>query len=149
MTAVNHSLTGAIIGFTVGTPLAFIVALLSHFVIDAIPHFGPNGVDNSHIKNSWFEKYLISEFVLCVSIVVFLRFRSPNFWLVPSVCAFLAASPDLVSYRRFSAIRQNKSFKPNLYERFANRIQWFEKPIGSVVEIVWASCALAILAILI
>ena len=61
MTATNHALTGAIIGFTVVAPLAFLVAILSHFVLDAIPHFGANVPDNMHIKNIWFKKYLVAE----------------------------------------------------------------------------------------
>lgn len=149
MTATNHALTGAIIGFTVATPLAFVVAILSHFVLDAIPHFGSDEPDSQRIKKGWFEKYLVAEFVLCVAIVVFLRVQSPEFWFIPALCAFLATSPDLASYRRFSLTRKNKPFKPNLYERFAGGIQWFEKPIGAVVELAWGACAIVILANLI
>ena len=149
MTATNHALTGAIIGFTVVSPWVFLVAILSHFVLDAFPHFGTSESIKDRVNKSWFEKYLIAEFVICVAIVAFLRIQSPDFWLAPAVCAFLATSPDLISYRKFSAIRKNKLFKPNLYERFADNIQWFEKPIGAVVEIVWAVCAITILAILI
>ncbi len=149
MTATNHALTGAIIGFTVAVPVAFVVAVLSHFVLDALPHFGTTESVESRIKNTWFEKYLIAEFVICVSIVLFLRVQSPSFWFVPAVCAFLAASPDLVTYRKFSAIRGGRDFTPNIYERFASNIQWFEKPIGAVVEVAWLISAIVLLAILI
>ena len=149
MTATNHALTGAIIGLTVATPFAFVLALLSHFALDAIPHFGTDEVDSDRLKKKLFEKYLIAEFIVCVTIVVVLRVQSPSFWLVPAVCAFIATSPDLISYRRFSATRKNKVFKPNMYERFAGDIQWFEKPIGAVVEVVWAISAITMLAILI
>lgn len=39
MTATNHSLVGAIIGALMPLELAIPVALASHFVMDAIPHY--------------------------------------------------------------------------------------------------------------
>ncbi len=41
MTGFNHAVTGALIAGAVGNPfLAIPLAFASHFVLDAIPHFG-------------------------------------------------------------------------------------------------------------
>ena len=146
MTATNHALTGALIGLTVSVPLAFVLAVLSHFVLDALPHYGSNDPDSIRLKKISFEVYLWFDFLLCVSLVVSLRFGNPAFWIVPSICAFLATSPDLVSANRYFKVKSNKPWKPSLFSRFASGIQWFERPIGAAVEIVWFICAVIILA---
>ena len=35
------------------------------------------------------------------------------------------------------ARKHQKASKPNAYTRFASNIQWFEHPIGAVVEVAW------------
>lgn len=40
MTATNHALAGAIIGALMPLEVAIPVALVSHFLLDAIPHYG-------------------------------------------------------------------------------------------------------------
>jgi hypothetical protein len=145
VTATNHALTGTAIGLIVGQPLlALPLALLSHFICDAIPHFGW-GEPRSTMKSNVFRNYLVVEAVTCSLIVLSLAVLRPTHWLIAAVCAFLAASPDLLSFNRYRLLRHDKKWKPSLYARFASRIQWFEHPIGAVVEVAWFIAALAVI----
>lgn len=142
MTATNHALTGTAIGLIIGNPLLAVpLALLSHFICDAIPHFGTNDPEKA-LRSKLFKIYLIIEALLCFLIVLSLIVLQPANWLLAAVCAFLAASPDLLSANRYFKTRLGKPWTAGWYSNFAHNIQWFEKPIGAVVEIAWfvAAC---------
>ena len=150
MTATNHALTGAIIGLTVQQPLlALPLALLSHFVLDVLPHYGSNLPQEVLLKTKGFRYYLYVELVLCMLLVAVLVAAQPAHWFLAAVCAFVAAAPDLLSINRYFKVRTGSSWKPGWYSRFASAIQWFERPIGAIVEVAWAAGAIAILAKLI
>jgi hypothetical protein len=140
MRAINHALTGAIIGLSVSDPLiALPVSFLSHYVLDAIPHHGQKKVDDkrSNLVSKLFIYMLIADAMLCFILVLIIFIIKPRHWLTAIICAFLAASPDFFSFDRFYKTIKNKPWKENIYTKFASNIQWFEKPIGAVVEIVW------------
>lgn len=149
MTATNHALTGTAIGLIVGEPLlALPLALLSHFVCDAIPHFSFTADESRKeqmLRSKMYKNYLITEATLCSLIVLGLAVLRPTHWLLAAVCAFVAAAPDLFSINRYLSTRRGNPWKPNLYSRFAHNIQWFEKPIGAVVEAAWFIAVVAIL----
>ena len=148
MTATNHALTGAVIGVLIGKPLVAIpLAIVSHFVCDALPHFGYSRQTFRKIvvKSTIFRNYLYVEAGICFLIVVALAGFQPAHWQLAAVCAFAAASPDFLSYNRYRSQRLGKPWRPNVYASFASGIQWFERPIGAVVEIAWAIAAVAIL----
>lgn len=143
MTATNHALTGTIIGLVVGEPLiALPAALLSHFVCDAIPHFGSALPQQARLRSNNFRSYLIVEAGICVFLVACLAFFRPEHWFLASLCAFLATSPDLLWINRYLKIRRGKHWKRSAYAKFASNIQWFEKPIGAVVEAAWFVAAI-------
>ncbi|HSW37245.1 MAG TPA: hypothetical protein VLG37_02645 [Candidatus Saccharimonadales bacterium] len=142
MTAINHALTGAFIGFAVSNPaVAAPAAFLSHFVCDAIPHYDVTGSTDAKRIGSRMFLYIqiVGGAVLCVMLVLGLAILQPRHWLIAAVCAFLAASPDLLYIPRF--INVKRTGKDNVEQywfwRFHNKIQWFQKPIGGVVEIAW------------
>jgi len=147
MTATNHALTGAIIGATIANPwVAMLAALLSHFVLDAIPHY--DHVDpNSFIKTRQFAIRLLVDAALCGTLVIALAILQPHNWWLMAICAFLGAAPDLVSANRWRHARQGKAadWKPSAYARFASKVQWFEHPIGAMVEVFWFGAVLTIL----
>lgn len=146
MTAVNHALTGTVIGLVVGEPLVAIpAALASHFVCDALPHFGSNLPQAARLKTNNFRNYLVLEAALCFLLVVGLAIFQPQHWLLAAVCAFLATSPDLLWINKYLKVRRGKNWKRNAYERFAGGIQWFERPVGAVVEIAWFAAAIVII----
>jgi hypothetical protein len=145
MTATNHALTGAIIGAAVHQPwLALPAAFLSHYILDMTPHFG---VDEDFIKTKGFRYLLYVDALLCVILALVLAVAGPQHWFVVVLGTFLATAPDLFwinKYRYVGQKRLNK-WKPNIYSRFASKIQWFEKPIGAAVEVAWFIGALTIL----
>lgn len=143
MRAINHALTGAIIGLVSGEPLLAVpLAIASHFICDAIPHYG-KGPES--IKEDLFKNLLYIDAALCFLLVVVLAWQQPPHWQLAAVCAFLAAAPDFLSFNRFIKARQGKPWKPSMYAKFATGIQWFERPIGAVVEAVWFVVAVGIL----
>lgn len=146
MTAINHALTGTAIGLLVGQPLLAVpLAIGSHFICDALPHFGPGLPDKTVLKSNIFRNYLGVEAGLCFLLVVCLAFFRPEHWLLAAVCAFAAAAPDLLSINKYLTIRRGRPWKPGRYVKFASDIQWFERPIGAIVEVVWFVAALLII----
>ncbi len=146
MTATNHALTGAIIGASIRQPwLALPLAFLSHYVLDAIPHFGAG---EGFMNSKYYRFYLMGEALLCFILVATLVVLHHRYWLQASICAFLATSPDLFWINRYGYIlgKRTKDWKPGWHSKFASVIQWFEKPIGAGVELVWFFGALAILS---
>jgi hypothetical protein len=142
MTATNHALTGAIIGLTIGNPLIAIpLAIASHFVMDAIPHFGTEGDVPSFLRKNSFLLLLVGDAALCGLLVLLLVLLRPENWLLASFCAFFATSPDLLWINQYLKARAHKEWKPGLIARFSIWTQWFQRPIGSLVEITWFVCS--------
>lgn len=139
VTATNHALTGAAIGLAIGNPwIAIPVALVSHFLCDAIPHFG---MGKDFIRSNAFRNFLLLDTVLCISLVLFLGIAQPTYWLLAAACAFVAASPDLLWIPLYRRSLQGKEFTFTGFHKFAANIQWFERPVGSIVELVWLFAA--------
>lgn len=151
MTATNHALTGALIGLAVGNPyIALPAALASHFVCDALPHFGPSN-PNDLLTSNKFKIMLIAEALLCFTIVLILFITHPLHWQVAVVSAFLATSPDLMWIGRFRRAQrgQTDAKKPSALLRFHKSIQWFERPIGAFFELAWAIAGIILLKLFI
>lgn len=146
MRAINHALTGAIIGLTVNEPIiALPAALASHFVMDALPHFHIVMPKNGWVKTNSFRYSIYIDAVLCFFLVLILGITQPTGWQLAAVCAFVATSPDLASINYYSKVKSGKKWRPNLYEKFSNKIQWFERPIGAVVEVAWLVTGIVLL----
>jgi hypothetical protein len=146
VTAINHALTGAVIGLVIGEPLLAIpLAVASHYICDALPHFGADDSDKA-FRSTLFRSYLLIEAALCFLLVVVLGIARPEHWIVAAVCAFAAAAPDLLWVRHYLAALHHKKWQPNAYDKFAGAIQWFQHPIGSVVELAWFIAAILVLA---
>lgn len=151
MRAINHALTGAIIGFCIGSPLAIPIAFVSHFVLDTMPHYGnPSLSEVDWINHKIFINLLVVDVFLCGLLVVTLGVSGATNWQLGAVCAFAGASPDLFSFPRFKlAVKEHKQYTGNAFQRFHKKIQWGERSWGKYVEIVWFSVSIAILAIII
>jgi hypothetical protein len=149
MMATNHALTGAAIGLTVSTPAAALpLAVVSHFALDAVPHYGSS---RESIHTVRFRNLLLVDALLCLCLVIILVLVHPRHWLVAVTCAFLATSPDFMWVGKFLRARHGQIASPmrNLAMRFHGKIQWFQRPIGVIVECVWAFAAVDVLAHLI
>jgi hypothetical protein len=153
VTATNHALTGAAIGLALSAhpALALPAAFLSHFVLDAIPHFE---MPNNNIGTTRFRNYLVLDMLLCVLLVVALfALGTPHWWLV-SLCAFVATTPDFMwvtdyvkSQKQGRQVLRSKSKAP-WYRRLHSAIQWFAKPLGGIVEAAWLIGAVSIISLL-
>lgn len=150
MIAFNHALTGALIGLTVQRPLiALPAALLSHFVVDMIPHHGREA-DTASIGSRGFRTQLLLDATACFLLVLVLAIVAPYGWLLAAACAFLATAPDFAWMPGYLRVRRGGAFtahRPNRFMRFAASIQWFERPIGALVEIAWAVGMIILLSI--
>jgi len=148
MMAINHALTGAVIGLTVTKPvIAIPLALVSHFVCDALPHFGVQASGSTWLSSKRFARLLVVDMLLCVALVAVLFATGPAHWLVASICAFVATSPDafwLPMYIR-TLKGQKQVVRPNWFMRFAAWIQWYERPLGALVEATWFSAGIVFL----
>ncbi len=144
MTATNHALTGAIIGTTIHNPaMAITFAVLSHFLLDSLPHFGFSDLKS---RDSKFTKMLLADIALCVGLVVLLFFTTTS-WLIISLCAFMATLPDIMWLPDY--VRNLKGSQPanatNWLIEFHSSIQWSQTPKGGVIEMVWAAVSFLIL----
>ncbi|QQS19649.1 hypothetical protein IPL85_05265 [Candidatus Saccharibacteria bacterium] len=151
MTAPNHALTGALIGLAVpsmwlSVPLAFV----SHFVLDAIPHYDVPGESNEARIDSrqFLFIQIVGGFVLCVGLVALLWWSQVPNWLSLSVCAFIATVPDLLSIPRFLAVKRGHKdpVNSNLFWKFHNDIQR-QHPRFLPVEFVWFALAALLLTV--
>ncbi len=149
MTATNHSLTGSVIGLAVGQPLLAIpLALISHFVCDALPHYGS---DSDALATPRFKNMLVLDAFGSFLVVLVLALFQPQFWLLAAFCAFFAASPDFMWVKKFLTAQRGEvaNTQPSILLRFHAKIQWYEKPSGIYFELIWAVAAIVLLKLFI
>lgn len=133
-------LAGAVVATAIQQPwLVFPAVIVSHFMLDVMPHFGIGEHDPVlRNKHPLFRFILIIDIALTITLLVILPFilRGVISWWVLCLGMFLAWAPDLMWIREFAKIARTKS-NPlrNGFERFHQWIQWFEKPWGIVTEV--------------
>lgn len=134
MTATNHGMFGAFIavGLQAHPVIAAAVAPWSHFLLDALPHYGDARLDLRGRK--FFTILAIDALLAVVSTLIVAVFWSEIALLVIG-CAFLAASPDLM-WIYYQYLRPDLSKKHQL-ARFHSWIQWSQTPKGFLFEVVW------------
>lgn len=145
MTATNHALTGSLIGLIVGSPwLAIPLAFGSHFVLDAIPHFG---VSDTKLNSRLFTLYLVLDALLVLALFTCIAVLQPTSWVAAFCGAIAATSPDLMWLPDYVRAHKGKALAKHRHiVLFHKNIQWFERPIGVFVEVAW-SIGLVILSI--
>lgn len=145
MTASNHALTGAVIALSLKQPLlALPLALVSHFALDALPHFGTNGDIMGRNRLLLFRIVWPLDALVLVSLFLFvaLNVGTTGMALVAVTAMFLATSPDLAWIYRFALKEQWGKIAPapmDAFNRFHAKIQWGERPWGILVELIWFS----------
>ncbi len=139
MTAVNHVLAGALIGATIQQPaIALPLALASHFILDAMPHFG-------FTYKGWQERLRHRKLVnvvavydiIILAIVTYLLLRaSPSALVI--LCAIIALLPDLVWVYRFIIPEKWGTKAPSegmWLTKFHYTIQKYEFKEGIIIEV--------------
>lgn len=148
MTLVNHAITGAIIATLIDKPIiALPLAFLSHFALDALPHFGYSdstgfGEALKH-KLTFFVKIIIDPILLLVFFGM-LIYYAPSVWVY--LAALLAILPDLewpIAYFGFE--RRGKQSWRSPIGNFHWKIQRYERPWGLLVEFGWLAGSLVLL----
>lgn len=146
MTASNHAITGAVIALTIHSPLlALPLAFLSHFILDALPHFGFEG----HVGFRAAFKHRVTVFILIFDVISWLIL----FYLLlgqPAIiylAGLIAVSPDFVWLSRYFFFeRKNlEPPSPSWFTRFHQDIQWGERPWGVVFELTWFAGMITVL----
>jgi len=142
MTTTSHALTGAAIAVAIKKPkLVIPFAFLSHFICDAIPHFGINMQFGSNAMFLW----LGIDGLMAISFAILLLTKRVKHPVLLAVAGFVAMSPDLawLYYGLRGQMGDVASMDP--ISRFHASIQWFEHPIGIIVEFAWIALMLTII----
>ena len=146
MTGFSHATTGVVIALAIHNPaLAVPLALVSHFVLDAIPHYGDNTLDGT---NKVFQRFILVDAVFGFGIAALMFFLMPEHRLLIALCAAMATVPDLMWLPNHLRQIKNQPSKPhNILMRWHSNIQ-FEHPVwGIAAEVVWAIGMLSFLVV--
>jgi len=131
MIGLNHALTGAAIGIIVRKPMLVVpLAFASHFLLDAIPHFG--GHQLYTWGNKQFKRIIIADGLACFSIISIIILISPALTLPVLLGVAFAMLPDgaLVHYYLKKPLK-------NWFHNFHLKLQWYEKPNGIIIEAIY------------
>ena len=132
MQALNHMVFGSLVAVTVNEPvIAVPVALASHFLLDAIPHYGNN--PRAALGSRAFNIRLLLDILACILVMsIFLSLNPINPTLI-LICAFFAVLPDI--FWPFALVVKHKGPIWEFF-KFHKNIQ-HESPSGIYVEIAW------------
>lgn len=136
MTGSNHVVTGAFIAALVPvTWVAIPLAFVSHFVLDALPHYGDTN------KRSWLNrhfKYVLATDALMMTLFLLaLVLLQPLHWVLILVSALVAVSPDVLWVPYYLADLKGVERPESPTAKLFKRIQWAERPWGIYVEAAW------------
>lgn len=149
MTASVHAVTGAAVALAVRRPeLAIPLAFISHFAVDALPHYEPQEIEvglnsgTQKIKLASFKLILTSDLLIFAAMLVFLPIMlvSSAQWWVVLTCMAVGALPDLTwGWHIYREAIGKKVTSPNWLTRFHIWIHWEVRWQGAAVELVWAA----------
>jgi len=138
MLITNHVLAGSLIGLNIKEPaLAIVIAFASHFVMDALPHFGYPGRKGYPEVLKHKLSYFVGSITLLSTLGVTLFLIANNQWFL-LICGLVAASPDIAGWYNYVAYEKHgksaKGILKLLHVQFHRRIQNFERPWGIYIE---------------
>src|SRR6478752_938692 len=130
MTGINHALAGGLIAKYLPLPIALPLALASHFLLDALPHYGlPH---KKRDKSKFWKIFFIVDFLVAFSFAV-LQISYGHYAIF--LGGLIALSPDFVWVAR---VLTNKSFNLSRHKHwFSNwhaSIQRYEFESGLFIE---------------
>jgi hypothetical protein len=138
MTGINHAVTGALIAAAINEPvLALPAALLSHFVLDAVPHW------DYKIKPQIARRQVImlADLALSLALLLILALTVDAKPYLIIIGGLLGILPDAMWLRFFVTGRPSIHGNPkkiiNRIRQFHHWIQWSETSWGFFVELAW------------
>ncbi len=146
MTGFSHATTGVVIALAIHNPaLALPLAFVSHFVLDAFPHYGDDNLDGS---NKAFRRFILVDAIAGFGISILMFLLLPEHRVLIALCAAMATIPDLMWLPNHIRQINNQPSKPhNWFMRWHHRIQ-FEHPVwGIAAEILWAVAMLSFIVL--
>lgn len=134
MTTSNHLFAGAIIALSVQQPaFAIPLAFMSHFLMDAMPHYGYEGRDYGKAFKHKLTFVMESVNIVGVPLLFYLLWGQ-SIWVF--VAAVAALSPDFMwVYRYFWFERKGLPAPGGALTKFHHDIQRYERSWGILVEI--------------
>jgi len=143
MTATNHVLTGALIASALPHPVvALPLAIASHLVLDALPHYGNSKLPHNSRK---FLVILSNDALMSLTILILILITQPAHWLLMISCAIIAASPDLLWLPYWLAELRHRTKTMGPISCFLTVIQQFQFPEGWLIEFSWSIAGLTLL----
>lgn len=143
MTTTSHALTGAAIAAVVKKPwLAIPLAVLSHFICDMIPHFGI-GMQFGTSAMYW---WLVIDGIMACGFAGFLLWKKVQRPHLLAAAGFAAMAPDLAWL--YYGIKEHLAQQAIAFDpvtEFHKSIQWYEQPLGLLVEFLWIGLMLVII----
>lgn len=140
MIGFNHTLAGVLVGATVSPVYIPVVALFSHFVMDALPHFGKSITFTPYTRP--FKALLLLDALACFAVLGFGWWVFPEHRVAVTIGAIFATLPD------FLWILEHKVKWLQPYFTFAKKIQWAETPNGWTYELLFF-CLFALALVLV
>ena len=132
MVGINHALTGGlIISFTHNPAIGLPLALLSHFVLDSMPHFGEVFEKRKKLSTTVWGIDLTLVVIFLIILIVSQQ------WGV-FLGAVVGMSPDFAWVYRFTVQEQFGSIPPrpeNSFNRWHAAIQRFESKPGLIIDV--------------
>ena len=133
MTGSNHIVAGALIAAVIPQPLiALPLAFASHFVLDALPHFG----DTEH--HTWLHKkfhyILVFDALISTAFILALVVFQPEYWVLLIASGLLAVSPDALWLPYYLDELKGISREHSKLAKLFKWIQWGERPWGLYIE---------------
>ncbi len=132
MTAINHAVIGGLIAVAIPHPtVALPLALVSHFLLDSLPHYYTRKLKN-------FFRVFYTDGALVTLFLILLAVFRPDHWLLIAACGLVAISPDLMWIPNgLRTLHKQPRKKLNAILRFHKNIQWGEREWGLFVELPW------------
>lgn len=137
MTLTNHLLTGAVLSKFFPAPIAIPLAFVSHFVLDALPHFGYKTIEERMRHLYLFKAMTLVDILISGVFIIWLIKTGHYLWLLNGVIAY---SPDLLWIYRFTVEEKFGKVKPtkgNRFIQFHREVQKYERVWGIGVEVLY------------
>lgn len=147
MTATNHAITAANMALVAQAWWILPIALLSHFALDALPHYGEPTPEARAVR---FKTILAVDAMMLVLLTWLVVATTSQYkWLVLA-SMFFAMLPDSVwAYRMYRERKEGTLPMRNPITNFHAHIQWGERSWGWLIEIGWFVLMLIIFASLV